>query len=106
MGREVEATLVAVPARAATARVPRSTSAPSKAVFVERKKRVAVGGAAPPPRFRVVSVTVIAEPAVVVAGTVRALTVRSGPMETESARVLLASFASGTRPSPSARATM
>ena len=73
---------------------------------MERKNRVVLSAADPPPWFFVVSLTEMVAPAPAAAGAVKALTARSGPTTTRAKRVLLVSLVSRKAEASSARARM
>ena len=79
-----------------TSRLPSRASEPSNTPFTDRYTRVTLAGAAAPPTFFVVSLTLIAAPAPAVGGAVAAATVRSGPTHMKTGAVLFASCVSGT----------
>ena len=80
----VDPLLFVAPDSAGTARLPSSTSLPLTAPSVDRYRFVTLAGADAPPWFRVVSLTLIDDPAPAVAGAVSGRPPRS-PSRTRSA---------------------
>src|SRR5512145_89673 len=81
---------------AGTLRAPSAMSPASRMPLSERKYCVTLAGAAPPPWLRVVSVTVMLWPGPAVPGAANAETIRSGPICSTRAEVLLFSVVSDT----------